>query len=175
MARHSVFAFLLVCGAVATAVSLLALARLLASADPTQGGDWGVTAGIYMSVYLGWPLVTGIAVERRTGQGCSRARVIASIAFPCVVAFSPCFVPLARMAEKDVIYAIPLVGGTLFGMFAMIYIPRFGAMTLVAAERGRPVRIDHYLGTFFLFYLLPIGVLLLQKRLRKLLLLSDPE
>ena len=168
--RRSVFAFLLVGGALATTILLAGLARLSISEDPARGYAWSVTGAIFALVYLGWPLFSGIAVERRTGLRGSRARVIAFIAYPHVIALYLLFVPLTREFHANPIYMTFMVCWLFSGMVATIYILRFGAMTLVAAERGQPVRIDHYLGTFLLFYVLPIGVLFLQRRLRKLLL-----
>ena len=163
---HPIFAAIIIAGGIAAAELIGKLSELWVSGDVADG----LSAGTYMAVYLGWPLLVGLVIRRCSGlQGnglCWRA--VAE--FFCVVSFCPFFWHFVSKPGASVVYWLLMTGGAVIGLAAKVDILRFGAMSLVTAERKRPVRIDYYWGTFLLFYILPIGVLFLQKRLRKLLL-----
>lgn len=61
----------------------------------------------------------------------------------------------------------------LFATFCYLYVVYFVARSLVSVEQQRVVETKEYLGAFFLFLLLPVGIWLLQPRLRKLYLAEN--
>ena len=62
-----------------------------------------------------------------------------------------------------------------FVVAAPLYVCWVAARSLVSAEEGRRLTWDRNVGTFFLFYLFPIGILFIQMRLRRLLRTTAPE
>ncbi|WP_276497934.1 hypothetical protein [Pontibacter litorisediminis] len=63
-----------------------------------------------------------------------------------------------------------LVPMHLFATFCYLYVVYFAARSLVSVEQRREVQLGEYLGTFFLFLLLPLGIWFLQPRLHRLYL-----
>ncbi|WP_299755237.1 hypothetical protein [uncultured Pontibacter sp.] len=63
-----------------------------------------------------------------------------------------------------------LVPMHLFATFCYLYMVYFLARSLVSVEQQRVVQGREYLGAFFLFLLLPVGIWFLQPRLRKIYL-----
>jgi len=155
-------AFLIVVGG-------LLLAGLLGVLVPDRF-SLAVTNATAAVVYLGWPLLVGMAAEKRAGRRGGRTRAVASICFPYVVGFHV-VAGILLMDGIDHLAKSTWITFLVFWTFAVaatLYLLWFGARTLVATEEKRSVRLDQYLGTLFEFLVLPIGVLFLQKRVRAL-------
>lgn len=73
------------------------------------------------------------------------------------------------MAESDPVDRGFLLVLWFLGVAAPLYICWVAARSLVAAEEGHRLKWDRNIGTFLLFYFLPIGLIFIQMRLRRLL------
>lgn len=121
-------------------------------------------------LWLGWPVAISLYLNRTYG---AVARVKPRAVILCYVGFLAAilvvlgyFVPV----EQDAAFPAPLaVLLWIFAFFCPLYLMWSAARALVFVEEGREVGIDRRIGTFFLFYFLPLGIYFVQRRLQRML------
>lgn len=124
---------------------------------------------IAIVIFIGYPVAVAVHVLRTHGAvtGVRPARMAAALlvmlpAFVLALAF---FAEPGRPGTASAITVNIAVLAWLGGVF---YILWTAARGLVQAEDGRAVAFNRVIGTFFLFWFLPLGIYFLQRRVRRL-------
>ena len=170
---HPFAAFLLLSCGIFSSWSLAELFRPMTS----EGVIVGIARAIMAFFYSGWSLLIGVTMQNRAMRNRERGRLSAFIGFLYIMTISLVVYPIGEFVLKSQLEMRFLIEVMEFSLVVMIiagfYVQRFGAKMLVAAEEGRSARFFDYWGTWFLFLFLPIGVLFLQKRVRRVLLSAN--
>ncbi len=120
-------------------------------------------------LFIGYPVAIGVHVLRTRGPvtGVRPARMAVSLlvmlpAFVIAMAF------FASPGPHGTGSAIAVNVAILAWLAGAFYILWTAARGLVHAEDGRAVALNRVIGTFFMFYFLPLGIYFLQRRVRRL-------
>ena len=117
---------------------------------------------------IGYPVAVAIHVLRTHGP-VTRVRPmgIAAALLVMLPAFATAMVFFASPGSHGTGFAIAVTVAVFVWLAGLFYILWTAARGLVQAERGRTT-LDRVIGTFFMFYLLPLGIYFLQRRVRRL-------
>ena len=117
---------------------------------------------------IGYPVAVAIHVLRTHGP-VTRVRPmgIAAALLVMLPAFATAMVFFASPGSNGTGFAIAVTVAVFVWLAGLFYILWTAARGLVQAERGRTT-LDRVIGTFFMFYLLPLGIYFLQRRVRRL-------
>lgn len=126
-----------------------------------------VTTAVGMLYYLGYPVAVGIHVLKARGP--------VTQVIPARVTTAVLVMPVAyTVGMVNTAWHVPsgsgsgiIMGGVVFAWLAgALYILWTAARGLVQAEEGRVVAFNRMIGTFLMFYFLPLGIYFLQRRVR---------
>ncbi len=165
---HPILAFLLLVGLGLSVLPLMRLGPVETTFPLAVAAVALVIFGYMVSVALG---LAALLPERVRVK---RLRLLGVFAFAVVFDFFGLRI-LQLLAEGDPLERGVLMILWLLGVAAPLYICGIASRSLVAAEQGREFSRGRCVGTFLLFYLLPIGIIFIQTRLRRLLAAVPPD
>lgn len=119
-------------------------------------------------VLVGWSAMIVDRLSRTFEAVGHPARVW--LAFLCTLAAHVILFPILTNSSADSWYwgAMAAVTWSL-GFFGPLYVIWSASSLLVTIEERRPASIDRSIGTFLMLFFLPVGVLFVQKRVRRLM------
>ena len=162
VALHPLLAFaLLIVG--------IAMAGLVGSLVPPDA-SFGAANAVFVFFLTGWPTLVSLHLSRVFG-GAARVNstlVIASFAYVVVANF---FVVSILNNLPSGSWPLTLVSAVAWGLGLLcpLYMMWSAARALTSVEEGKQVPANRYIGTFALFFFLPVGIFFIQQRLRKVL------
>jgi len=156
-------AFLLIWMAVILAVIVVQFSPIL----------WGIGLATFllMLVCLGWHVLVCFRLKHEFNQ---LVRVNESVLLVCLayLLMIGLFAPVMGLVVESHPSRLAniLVGLALgFGLLCHLFIVWSATKSLIAAERDPSASVMQFIGTFLLFYYLPIGIVFVQRRFRKVL------
>ena len=136
---------------------------LIAQDAPIRGQQIGAAV-----VYLGWFVLFYYAHEPHLSID-SRLRHFVALLFVVAIgaqfAFTALFPTLGSYEAPSVLLEMTL---WMLGFFSPLAIVLLSSRLLVKIENEGTIKLDQFIGTFLAMFLLPIGIILLQPRIRQL-------
>lgn len=134
---------------------------------------WGLVVLPAMPVFA-WPCIAVSDLRDRYGTAVRAQPNRLWAALAGVFVAHSCLVPILAMLPRDnvVFFAVALLAWGL-GFLGPLYIFWTAARVLVEMEEQSRVSVDRTVGTFLLFFFLPIGILFLQRRIQRMAVILD--
>ncbi|MDH3230528.1 MAG: hypothetical protein OEN55_12115 [Alphaproteobacteria bacterium] len=128
-----------------------------------------VGAAVMAVFFIGYPVAIAIHVLRTHGPVTQvrPARIAVSL-LVILPAFLTAMAFFASPGPQGTGFAIAVNIPIFAWLAGVFYILWTAARGLVQAEDGRAVAFNRVIGTFFMFYFLPLGIYFLQRRVRRL-------
>ena len=139
-----------------------------AMAGPTQSVLFVFSRLVSALFFLGWPTLVAVFLLRHYGIGSDGGLRLVLLAFVGALVAHGCVWLLWVIPDGDPVWVALATVTWILGFMGPIYLLIYASRALVMAETGKPVPLDRWLGTLLLFLCLPIGVIFIQRRVRKI-------
>lgn len=158
-------------------LQVVGMASIFASKDPTAMlTTFPIMMILFIGVFIGWFYALGTNLNKKLPDTVKMNLTkfkwflfipLGYMLFLCVFMFGLAK-NLSGGGQPNPAILLLIVPLHLFSMFCIFYCLYFNAKSLKAVELQRPVTFSDYAGEFFLIWIFPIGVWILQPRINKM-------
>lgn len=143
---------------------------VMAMARPTPNPLNALSSVIAMIFFLGWPTIVALTLRKNAAHlGVNSKKLVLSVFVGALVAHGVLVQLLWAQPSSDESFTALATVTWILGFIGPLYLMGVASSSLAGFDKTRSATIETWIGTFILFACLPIGVIFIQRRLRKLI------